>query len=243
MSRLTIEQAESRSAQASNMKYINQFYLTDDKDKTIVKVLLDDIKDLEVHSVHRIKMRSKSGKDYALMVDCLGDDCPMCHESQEHKGEKFPLVSRVTDYIFIPIIRLYNNDMEYDPVYNIWVRSVAFYRNTLAPYVARYGFDSPIEIERNGRRGDTKVSYNLFVAQKDYDNKAFKLPSNDQFKEDFEVKDDDIFGRQDSLIRSWTEEQFNEFLNTGDYPSNNTSTADETEEKPVARRRTSNHNF
>lgn len=241
MARLSLDEANERLSNQKSFGYINKFYLTDDKEHTIVRFLLKDVADIEVFSVHDVKMTSQNGKEYAVSVSCHGDNCPLCKESLKYSKQMFPLVSKARDNVYIPLIRLYNKDGKLEPVYQIFVRSTRFYRDTFAGYAARYDIDGYTEIERVGKA--PKVAYNLYSVTKDFDGHPFTDPPTiDKLKEDFEVREDDIFGRSDSLIKNWTKEQFEEFLETGTYPSNNSDSEDEEEEiKP--RSRSSKHGF
>ena len=188
-------------------------------------------------------MTSKGGKDYRISVDCLGDGCPMCREALKYDKQMFPLVGRARDNIYIPLIRFYDRNGKFEPAYQIFVRSTRFYRDILAGYCSRYAIDGYTEIERIGGKNDKKTSYNLYSVTKDFDGKVLDdTLTVDKLKEDFEVLDDDIFGRHDSLIKSWTREEFAEFLETGTYPSRSGASS-ESEEEVKSRSRTSNHGF
>lgn len=238
MSRLSLQDAEERLDNQQKGNYINTFYLKNDKDHTIVQMLLDDVADIEVHSVHEVKMTSKNGNDYRVQVDCLGDNCPLCKEALKHENQKFPLVRKARDMVYIPLIRLYNEDGQYEPVYEIFSRSTRWYRDELAGYAARYDINGYIEIEKTGT--GMKTTYKLYEARKGLDGNALDKPKSiAELKEDFDVKDDDICGRKDSLIKTWNKEDFEEFLETGTYPKGNT----EEEEEVKPRSRSSNRGF
>jgi len=241
MARLSLEEANERLDNQKSFGYINQFYLTDDKEHTIVRFLLKDVSDIEVYSIHQVKMTSKNGSEYVVHVSCHGDNCPLCKEAMKYDKQKFPLVSKARDNIYIPLIRFYDKDGKLDPAYQVFVRSTRFYRDTLAGYAARYNVDGYTEVERVGK--GTKTAYNLYSVVKDFDGKALDDSiSIEQLKEDFEVRKDDIFGRSDSLIKDWTSEQFEQFLETGTYPKGDLQDNDEEEEvKP--RNRSSKHGF
>lgn len=240
MSRITLAEMNDRLDNQQKGNYINQFYLRNDKDHTIVQMLLDDVANIEVHSVHEVRMTSKGGKDYRIMVDCLGDNCPMCKEALKHEGQKFPLVRKARDMIYIPLIRLYNDNGEYEPVYEVFSRSTRWYRDELAGYAARYNINGYVEVEKTGT--GMKTTYKLYEARKDFDGNPLDNPKSiAELKEDFEIKDDDICGRRDSLIKTWTADEFAEFLETGTYPKGNTESTNEEDVKP--RSRSSNRGF
>lgn len=247
MSRLSLDEMNTRLDNQKSFGYINKFFLTDDKEHTIVRFLLGDVKDIEVFSVHDLRMRSQAGKDYSVSVSCLGDNCPMCKEAMKYEKQAFPLVSKAKDNVYIPLIRLYDKDGKLDPVYQIFVRSTRFYRDTFASFAARYDLGGYTEIERVGE--GLKTKYNLYSVTKDFNGKPFEnTVSIEQLKEDFDVKDDDIFGREDSLIKDWSDEQFKKFLETGTYPKDEASDeydgkSSYVDEDVRPRGRTSRHGF
>lgn len=242
MSRISLQEANERLDNQQRGNYINTFYLRNDKDHTIVRMLLDDVANIEVHSIHEVKMTSKNGKEYRVQVDCHGDNCPLCKEALKHEGQKFPLVRKARDMVFIPLIRLYNEEGKYEPVYEIFSRSTRWYRDELAGYAARYDISGYSEVEKTGT--GMKTTYKLYEARKDFDGKPLdNVKSIDELKEDFEVKDDDICGRKDSLVKTWSKEDFEEFLETGTYPKGNTDDEDEEEEEVKPRSRSSKRGF
>lgn len=255
--RLSLEQAESRKPERNtNFKYINEFYLKSEGESNIVRFLFDDPTNIEIHGVHIIRLTTKNGKQIPIAVDCLGDNCPLCKEAQNHTAEKFPLVSRVRDNIYMPLIAMYDNNGEVKPSYRVFVRGINYYKDTLAPFAKRNELTEAVEIERTGQGVGTR--YNLYNARKDLDGNAITdtefgvilNKSLEELKADFEVQEDDICGRADSLIRTWTAEQIEMFLaDPSKYPSLNSNTEENTEEKKEEaeevkpRRRSSNHGF
>ena len=198
MSRISITDAEKRldDRANSNYNYVNQFFLTKDKEHNIVKFLLKDIADIEVYSVHVVKMTSKTGKEYSIHVSCLEHNCPMCREAQKYKDQMFPLVSRARDNIYLPLISLYDKDGEVSPEFKVWIRSTKFYRDNFAPTISRYGLDTCYEIERSGAKGAKQIAYNMFAIDKDFDKKPIPFADIDieTLKKDYDVADDSIFG-------------------------------------------------
>lgn len=246
MARMNLNEANERldNQQQGSGNYINQFYLKNDKDHTIIQMLIKDVADIEVHSIHEVKMVSKNGKEYRVQVDCLGGrDCPLCKEAVKHENQKFPLVRKARDMVYIPILRLYNAKGEYEPNYEILNRSTRWYRDELAGFAARYDVDGYIEVEKTGT--GLKTTYKLYEARKDLDGNPLDKPKSiDEIKEDFDIKDDDICGRKDSLVKSWTVEDFEEFLETGTYPKGTSDAANEEEEEEVKpRSRSSKRGF
>lgn len=249
------ERLDNKSAYgSSNFKFVNEFYLRRDKETAIVKFLIKDITEIEMHGVHVVKMTSsKSGKSYMLHVDCLGDGCPFCKEAPNHEKEMYPLVSKVKDNIYIPLINMYNLiSGEYKPEYMVWARPSNFYRNVLVSYNKRNSIEGLIEIERTGTA--PRVTYNLYEARKDIggipinDGRSLLNPiaskTIEQLKEEYDVREDDIFGRTDSLIRNWTPIQMQAFLaNPLEYPRDSLTEVPQTQAPPEVKMRTSSHGF
>lgn len=201
-----LEEQQSRPG-----NYINSFSLKGDGASTFVRFLIDDISDIEAYSVHRVRMVSKKGKEYAVNVGCLGAGCPLCKEAPNHANVTFPnipLVSKAKDMVTIPLINLRDGE----PVYEILFWSTWVYKR-VAPMLARIRpITTPAEIERIGTTTDT--SYNVYAAP----DKAELAGTTEELKAKFDVKPDDIFGRSDSLIKDWDADQIAEYLETGTYP-------------------------
>ena len=128
------------------------FSLKDDKDTAQVRFMYDRIDDIEGYSVHKV---SVDGKD--RYVNCLReyndpvDVCPFC------KNRMY-----VTAKLFVPV---YNEDTRR---VQIWERGKKFYgklssilsrtvknNNSVASYL--------FEIERNGKKGDTSTTYEIYA--------------------------------------------------------------------------------
>lgn len=251
--RITLDEANTRAENRSNFNFINEFFLKNDGESNIVRFLFNDPNDIEVHAVHMVRMTSKNGQSYLIQVDCLGDNCPLCKEALNHTDEKMPLVSKVRDNIYLPLIVAYDYEKLCNPQYKVFVRSTNYYKNTLAPFIKRNDLNEMVEIERNGAKGSPRTTYNLYAAKKDFHEKPVNDKSSelyvlatksiDELKEDFEVRSDDICGRTDSMIRTWTPEMVEIFLeNPSVYPNINNITEDEKEEVQPRNRR-SNHGF
>ena len=245
MARLSIAEmdkniSEQGSYQASDYKFIPTLYLKD-KQSAFVKILLKNIEDVEVHSVHKVRMTSKKGKEYSIDVDCLGKGCPLCqHVNAQTTQEKFPLVTKARDMVYVPLVQVFDADGNPSLDYKILSRSSRWYRNTMCEAESRYGLDEVLEIQRSGQGVDT--TYGIYSVKKGP--KGAELPKLDidKLKADLDIADDDISGRKDSLIKTWDADQMEEYLETKQYPTDHQEAAEEEEEvKP--RTRTSNYGF
>lgn len=244
MARLNLNEAENRlnNRNQSDFRFISNFYLTRNGENTFVRPLIKSTDEIECYSVHNVRMTGKSGKSYLIQVSCHGDGCPLCKEAQKYANAMTAPVTKVRDNIYIPLVRLYNKDREYTPSYEVFSRSTRWYRDELAPFCARYDMDGILEVQRLGTGKDT--TYKLYEARKDFDGKPLEDNiSIEQYKKDFEVQEDDIFGRTDSLIRDWTVGDIEEFLRTGEYPGRRHDDEVEDEEEETTPRRRSNHGF
>lgn len=125
------------------------FSLKNDNDIATVRFLYNDENDIEGYAVHQVEVDGK--KRY---VNCLReynqpiDDCPFC------KAHEFQMAK-----LFIPI---YNVD---EDKVQVWERGKKFF-SKMSGICARYG-KNPIvsqtfEIERNGAKGDTQTTYEIF---------------------------------------------------------------------------------
>lgn len=240
-------QEESRSNFSG--KYVNKFIMKGDGAQTFVKFLIEDLNDVEVYSVHQVRMKSKNGKDYAVSVDCLGSNCPLCREAPNHINEKYPMIPMVTKAkhnVTIPLINAFSGEDGKTPAYEVLMWSTWMYKK-IQPMLARIRpITQPIELLRTGTSTDT--SYSAFGADPDADEVKALSGTVEELKTKFDVKDDDIYGRNDSLIKAWTAEQMEEYISTGTYPSNSGSQADGANEpveeaQPVTRRTATKHGF
>lgn len=128
------------------------FSLKNDKDVAQVRFMYNSIDDVEGYAVHQVEIDGK--KRY---VNCLReynqpvDTCPFC------KARMF-----TTAKLFIPI---YNVDEER---VQIWERGKKFI-SKISSICARYPnvVSHIFEIERNGKKGETSTTYEIYEVGKD----------------------------------------------------------------------------
>ena len=128
------------------------FALKNDKDVATVRFMYETIDDVMGYAVHEVELDGK--KRY---VNCLReynqpiDDCPLCAAK-----------SRVIAKLFI---KLYDEESE---EVKIWDRGKTFF-SKLSSLCARYNplVATPFEIERNGKKGDTKTTYETYALDTD----------------------------------------------------------------------------
>lgn len=184
------------------------FSLKNDKDVAKVRFLYDSINDVEGLAVHQIEVDGK--KRY---VNCLRDYgqpmdvCPFCRE------KKF-----VTAKYFIP---LYNLD---DDQVQIWERGKQFGAK-LSSLCGRYPnlVSQVFEIERNGKKGDTNTTYEIYPTGQPDDTRV----------EDYELPQ--VLG---GLVFDKSAEDMEYFMDYGEFPEDSSSdNSSRSDEREVPRRR------
>lgn len=128
------------------------FSLKNDKDVAQVRFLYNGIDDVEGYAVHQIDIDGK--KRY---VNCLReynqpiDTCPFCREKKFTQAK-----------LFVP---LYNVD---EDKVQIWERGKKFF-SKISSICARYPdvVSHVFEIERNGKKGETTTTYEIYEISKD----------------------------------------------------------------------------
>lgn len=181
------------------------FGIQTDKEVKQVRFMYDRVEDIEGMSVHKVEV---NGKD--RYVNCLRaynepvDNCPFCRE-------KKPVQAR----LFIP---LYNID---EDAVQIWDRGKTMFQK-MTSLCARYATKNNLvnnifEIERNGKTGDKKTTYEIYQVDKD----------------DTEIADvgevPEILG---GFVLDKTAEDMEYYLEQGQFPP----TDDEADEMPIRRR-------
>lgn len=140
------------------------FSLKNDKDVARVRFMYNGIEDVEGYAVHQVTVNDK--KRY---VNCLRsynepiDNCPFC------KAKKFQTVK-----MFIP---LYNID---EDRLQVWERGKKFFAK-ISSICARYAnnidmVSQVFEIERNGRKGETTTTYEIYPVGQPDDTTLEDLP-------------------------------------------------------------------
>ena len=148
MARFNVNEVENYGGQGGG----GFFSLKNDKDVATVRFMYNSIDDVEGYAVHEIEVDGK--KRY---VNCLReynqplDDCPLC-------AAKFRVLAKL-------FVILY--DVESEEV-KIWDRGKTFF-SKLSSLCARYSplVSTPFEIERNGKKGDTKTTYETYALDTD----------------------------------------------------------------------------
>ena len=179
------------------------FSLKNDKDVARVRFMYDTIDDVVGYAVHQVEVDGK--KRY---VNCLREynepisKCPFC-EAKMYQTAK----------MFIPLYNVDEDKMQ------VWERGKKFFAK-ISSLCARYASKDSLvshvfEIERNGKKGDTSTTYEIYEV--DRDNTTL----------------DDLGEVQDpigTVILDKTAEDMSAYLETGQFPPT------DGEDMPVRRR-------
>lgn len=164
------------------------FSLQNDKDYAKVRLMYNDMNDVELFSVHEVEV---NGQTY--WVNCLReydepiDKCPLCAAG-----------NKIQVKMWVPLYLTETQEVK------IWERGRTFV-SKLESASRRF---SPLasctfEIERNGKKGDQNTTYELIYIDKD-ETKLEDLPPLPE-----------IVG---TVVKELTAEQLEEFLQTGVLP-------------------------
>lgn len=182
------------------------FSLKNDRDVATVRFMYNTIEDVEGYAVHEIEVDGK--KRY---VNCLRsysdpvDNCPLC-------AARYRVLAKL-------FVMLYDEDTG---EVKVWDRGKTF-MSKLSSLCARYNplVSTPFEIERNGKKGDTKTTYETFALETD-DTTLDDLP---------EVPE--LLG---SLILDKTYEELEYFLQNNEFPGDDKTESPQRREQPGVRR-------
>ena len=148
MARFNTETAERYGGQGG----AGYFSLKNDKDVARVRFMYNGIEDVEGYAVHQVELDGKK-----RWVNCLReynepkDKCPFCRQNMFTSAK-----------LFVP---LYNIDEDKQ---QIWERGKKFI-SKISSICARYPnvVSHVFEIERNGKKGETTTTYEIYEVEKD----------------------------------------------------------------------------
>lgn len=249
--RLNLEQVNQsierqNSGGFKDFRRIKNFSLSDDRDGAHVRFLFENATDASFFRTHVVSLNTAGGKRYSIDVDCIagnGQQCPLCREAIKYKGMYPKPVDTAKDSIYMPVVVLDKKTsagVEKLNELQVWKRGVKFYKTDLSPHASRNGnlFSNVTELERIGKKGSQDTAYRAYSSNSDYDGNPYPAPKSlDEAKAEVGYTDDILYGSEDSLIKSWTAEQMEEAIATGQYPRTTTEQPSQ-EEAPQPRNRT-----
>lgn len=180
---------------------VKSFYLKNDGDEAIVRIMLNSTDEFHVMSVHPIKVADKF-----RTVNCLRNAsdpinvCPFCEAQYQLKNS-----------FYIPMLRYDRNEQGQiitTPV--IWERTMGFC-NTIRDLINEYGAlsDCIFKIKRNGVKGSMQTTYSIMYC------------SPTVYKPELFPKDDTAFNGYSVLnhfVWNKTAEEILTFIRDGDFP-------------------------
>lgn len=187
MSRFNYADSENYSGGGSKTGF---FKLPNDGDTARVRFMYNGIDDIEGYSVHQVEL-SDGRKKY---VNCIReydepiDNCPLCKAGYKVMSKLF--------------LTLYNEE---SGNVQIWERGISFYKK-LNGLCKRHKplVGAVVEVERNGKAGDTKTTYETY----DEDNDDTTLEDLPEAPE--------IIG---NLVMEKSFDELENFVDTGDFES------------------------
>ena len=187
MARFSYEESENYGSSKSNF-----FTLKDDKDIKVIRFLYNDMNDISGVSCHEVKVGDKT-----IDVECLRaynepvSKCPLCEAEYRTKA-----------MLFVPVYDVEEKETK------IWSRGKKFF-DKLSSLCSRYRplVGTPFEVERNGKKGDTSTTYEMFPLKSD-DSRIEDFPEINPEGTAFQVK---------------TYEELKEYLRTGQFPTTQNS--------------------
>ncbi len=148
MARFNYDEADHYGGQGG----AGYFSLKNDKDVARVRFMYNDIDDVEGYAVHQVEIDGRK-----RWVNCLReynepkDKCPFCRENMFTSAK-----------LFVPIYDVDNDRVQ------IWERGKKFI-GKISSICARYPnvVSHIFEIERNGQKGDTSTTYEIYEVDRD----------------------------------------------------------------------------
>ena len=209
MAQINLNDVFTGNTSSSTTNQVGFFSLQNDGDEAVVRFLVDSIEDLEILTVHDIRLDGKFRQ-----LSCLRDprepmeNCPLCA-----KGE------RVKQVVFIKMLQYTQtpDGIEVKPV--VWQRSASAYAFRMKGYLDNYGPMSNIlcKVIRHGARGDMQTTYDI-------------IPNLNpqQFPQEQYPIITEAFNNYKALGRIVLEKDYNEvneFVTTGHFPENTQNSA------------------
>lgn len=202
------------------------FFSLKDGEEAIVRILISNYADFDIHTVHNVKME---GYQYGRRMNCLRQPtdpiemCPLCAAQQ-----------KLEQKIYIHMIQYTVEGDRVVPHAKVWERSIldrGFGVNALKTYLSNYGDLSEMvcKITRSGAGLNTNYTF---------------IPNLNPvvYRPDIYVKDTSLFDNWSPLgiaIMNKTAEEYNVFLATGSFPqtqnNNNSNNYSNTNAQVTAR--------
>lgn len=182
--------------------------LTNDKQSVLIRFLANSIDDIELHSTHRVHVKTSMGKEWDAAVECLRTDgsqpvsaCPFCEKGIAIKNE---IYMQVFD--------------ESTKTAKVFTRPRSFVEQLRSMFntIERFGNGAPVasalvKITRNGAKGAKDTTYTLEVIE------FTKGVTLETLKRDYGVGIEDF--HELGCLRDVTWSEANEWARTGNLPA------------------------
>lgn len=210
MAKYTWDRAESvpQNENNSESRTDNFLKLKNDKETALARFLANSIDDIELHSTHRVHVKSSQGKEWDTAVECLRTDgsqpvtaCPFCEKGIGIKNE---IYMQVFD--------------ESTKTAKVFTRPKSFVEQirSMLGVIERFGNGAPIasalvRITRNGAKGSKDTTYSLEVIE------FTQGVTLETLKRDYGVEIRDVHDL--GCLRDVTWNEANEWARTGNLPA------------------------
>lgn len=198
-----------------NSNRLEFFSLADDGDKAVVRFYHTNGDDIEKLAVHRVKVGNNNFESAIACIREPGeavDNCPLCENGNQ-----------VSARMYLKVL-VYEQDKDgyytQKPKLTIWERGSGF-RKQIQSIINRYAsgnkslMDTVFEIERNGKKGDTKTQYQIYKVD-DLEKDECPLPGDD-------FEDVCILG---TLVQDRTYDELTYFLDNDEFPPQDSRKSD-----------------
>lgn len=193
MARLNLAEAESMGSNGGER--INWFQLDEDGQVARVRILANTVDDLDVFSLHRIALGN--GERYINCLRTHEDDpiekCPLCQDGK---------IRRASPRVFLQLL-----NVDDGKVY-VWDRGIQIITKLRSVERRIQGplYQTVIEIERNGRKGDQHTTYEFYpTSSRDSTLTLEQLPPR------FDLENS-------GFIMNENADSIRTYLRTGDFP-------------------------
>lgn len=202
MGKVNYEEALKQQNTFNDGPYIQRFFLSDDKDEAVVRIMHNDASTFDVVVSHNVQTNGKY-RD----INCERDftdpvsKCPLCEAGNKSRSR-----------MYIHLLQYTKNDNgEVEVIPKVWDRSVS-YAEKLVSYLDNYGPLSDIvcKIIRHGAKGSMQTTYEIVP------NLSPKIYTDDVY-----VKDETLFEGYNSVgTVVWTKSiaDMQYYVQHGDFP-------------------------
>ena len=194
---------EKETQENRGRRFARNFYFKKGgRNNALVKFLVSNTEDIPVFTTHTIQKISKNGKRFFQEVNCLGEDCPLCHYAVNNPNGT---VSFYHDKMVIPLINFtaLDKDGNVAPAVEYWTRSAGFFSTVIMPFAERFNFYGYVEIQKNGSGKQT--TYTLYPVEDKFEGRPLEPVKT--FEEYINIYSVDIESDLKSIVQTLSDSE------------------------------------